>query len=271
MRKRFLQLPLFLFLALGGCASGSVAAQKPTMDRDHAILSLARYRTIVKDAQFKKPETLSLVKKTDSFSFHDKELTEVKIELSVDTRYANGLEKESFPYAHFLLVSTYEGSYFGYESWVYAEKRTTGTVLNVFERGSEFKTNIRHEYVFESKRDWTDKAGDTLGMMDDLILQSADSIASFLEERSLDNSITSESYNEPVAAALSGSLTYSFDSQTSNEYSFEFEEYCLKNFKHKKDGALSTVTARWGLDITKDYPNKESFTLQSEAPAKAIR
>ncbi|MCR5693039.1 MAG: hypothetical protein K6G74_03595 [Bacilli bacterium] len=272
MRKQIL-LPLFLLLSVSACASNATINQKPTTDRDHAILSLARYRTIVNDKDYEMPETLSLDMKTNSFTFHDKELTNVEIKVNVDARYINGEDKEIFPYAYFLLNgSAEEGSKWLYESWVYAETRNGSSYVNVFERGNEFVKNIRHEYVFESKRDWIDKAEDSLSIMNSQVLDSAKEVSDFIKEISQSSSITSESYEEPAASSLNGNITYSEDSSSSCTFSFEFENYCLKSYNHKKDGAnIRTVSSHYGGEITKDYPSKEHYTLQSEAPSEAIR
>lgn len=273
MRKQIL-LPLFLLLSVSACASNATTInQKPTTDRDHAILSLARYRTIVNDKDYEMPEKLSLEMKTNSFTFHEKELTNVEIKVNVDARYINGEDKEIFPYAYFLLNgSAEEGSKWLYESWVYAETRNGSSYVNVFERGNEFVKNIRHEYVFESKRDWIDKAEDSLSIMNSQVLDSAKEVSDFIKEISQSSSITSESYEEPAASSLNGNITYSEDSSSNFTFSFEFDNYCLKSYNHKKDGAnIRTVSSRYGGEITKDYPSKEYYTLQSEAPSEAIR
>ncbi|MBO4736990.1 MAG: hypothetical protein J5627_00925 [Bacilli bacterium] len=268
MRKRIL-LPLFFFVSLCGCASENVSA----IDHYLAERKLKNYDQFVNDEKFKAPETLKLKSKVDELSFHEKNLTGAEIELQIDTRYASGLEKETFPYAHFIISGIDEQAHkYAYENWVFVEARTTGNVVNVYERGTELK-NIRYEYVFESKRDWADKAIDGLTIMDNEIHGSANRVFAILEEKGKAETIESESYDEPSAGGLSGYMSFLNDSLMKEEISFKFENYILQSYKHKKGQYSNESEAKWDAEsIVKDTPPAGDFALQNEGGlTKAIR
>ena len=137
MRKRY-WLPLLFFVPLASCNSGNVSPVKGTIDHVLAVQKLSNYNQLVNLENHKTPETLKLKSEVDALSFHDQNLTDAEIELQIDTRYALGLEKETFPYAHFFIKAIDEKAHiFGYESWVFVEARNTGNVVNVYERGTE--------------------------------------------------------------------------------------------------------------------------------------
>ena len=269
MRKRIL-LPLFFFVSLCGCASENVSA----IDHDLAERKLKNYDQFVNDEKFKAPETLKLKSEVNELAFHEKNLTKVQIDLQIDTRYASSLEKETFPYAHFIISGIDEtANKYAYENWVFVEARTTGNVVNVYERGTEFPKNIRNEYVFESKRDWADKAADGLTIMDNEIHGSANRVFAILEEKGKAETIVSESYDEPSAGGLSGYISFLNDSLTKEEISFKFENYILQSYKHKKDQCSNESEAKWDAEsIVKDTPPAGDLALQNEGGlTKAIR
>lgn len=274
MRKRIL-LPLFFFVTLGSCGNGNNASPvKAGIDRELALKKLKNYNQIVNLADHEAPKTLVLESKVDEFVFHENTVRNSKINLYIDTRYAANLEKEIFPYAHLVIIGEDEqAKLYGYESWVFVEARNTGSVVNIYERGTEFKTNIRREYVFQSKRDWIDKASDCLTIMDDEIHDSAHRVHSLIEGKGKAEAIVSEAYDEPSAGALTGVISFLNDSLATEELSFKFENYILQSYKHKKGKKTNESEAKWDVEsIAKDTPEPALFTLQNEGEAtKAIR
>lgn len=270
MKKRVL-LPLFFSLSLSGCGSDA-GNQKGTMDRDLALLSLVRYRELQKTEEYDVPKTLKLNSTVEEISFHETELRDAKIELQVDTEYVNGEKSQVFPYGHFLIIaSKNSGGVYVYESWVFVEARTTGNTVNVYERGTELKNNVRKEYVFESKRDWIDKATDCLEVMNAQIFGSPDRIANSIKEIAKDNTILFESYTESSSNNLNGEIIYKNEESEKNELSFKFEEYCLKSYTHKIGKNKNETTAVWNASIEQDRPEPVLFALESEPATKAIR
>ena len=273
MRKRFL-LPLFFFVSLGGCASGNATPVKAGIDHYLAMKKLDLYRQTVNLEGHEVPKTLRLKSSVDEIVFHEKTVRKAEIELSVDTRYASNLEKEVFPYAHLIVKGEDEiAKFYGYETWVFVEARNTGNVVNVYERGTDYAKNIRREYVFESKRDWTDKATDCLSIMDEEIHNSALRVYSTLEEKQKSGTLVSEAYDEPSAGGLSGVISFLNDSLATEEISFKFENYILQSYKHKKGKVTNESEAKWDVEnITKDTPEPVLYELQNEGGlTKAIR
>ena len=273
MRKRY-WLPLLFFVPLASCNSGNVSSVKGTIDHVLAVQKLSNYNQFVNLENHKTPETLKLKSEVDELSFHEQNLTDAEIELQIDTRYALGLEKETFPYAHFFIKAVDEKAHiFAYESWVFVEARNTGNVVNVYERGTEFQSNVRSEYVFESKRDWTDKASDCLAIMNEEIHNSALRIHDTIKAQGEAGAITKEDYDEPSAGGLIGNVVYSTSSDSSEELYFKFENYILQSYKHKTGKKTNTSEAKWDVEsIVKDTPKAEDFTLQKESGlTKAIR
>lgn len=269
MRKRIL-LPLFFFVSLCGCAS-TVEAK---IDQELALKKLNNYRQIVNLEDYNGPKTLKLKSSVDEIVFHEKTVKKANIELSIDTRYATTLEKETFPYAHLVVKGEDEiAKIYAYESWVFVEARPSGNVVNVYERGTDYKSNIRSEYVFESKRDWTDKASDCLSIMDEEIHKSAERVSTTIKEKAASGMLVSEAYDEPAAGGLMGVITFLNDSLIQEEISFRFENNILQSYKHKKDKFTNESEAKWDVDsIAKDTPEPALFVLQNEGEStKAIR
>lgn len=270
MKKRVL-LPLFFSLSISGCA-GSPNNQKGPMDRDQALLSLVRYRELQKVESYVPPKTLKLRSSVDELTFHETELREAKIELQVDTEYVNGEKNQIFPYGHFvILASKMNGGIYAYESWVFVESRSAGDIVNVYERGTELENNIRREYVFESKRDWTDKATDCLDSMNSIIYNTPDKISSTIKEIAKETTIITEGYNETSSSNLNGDITYKTEESERNELTFKFEDYCLKSYAHKIGNIKNETTAVWNASIEQDRPEPALFVLEGEGLTKAIR
>ena len=270
MKKRVL-LPLLFFLSLSGCADNT-SNQKGPMDRNLALLSLVRYRELQKAADYVPPKSLKLISSVDEMTFHDYELRGAKIELQVDTEYINGEKSQSFPYGHFLiLASKANGKVFAYESWVFVEARSSANVLNVYERGTELDNNIRKEYLFESKRDFVDKASDCLDSMNDIIYGSPDKIATSIKEIAKEDTLLFESYDETSSSNLNGDVIYGGQGSEKNELTFKFEDYCLKAYSHKKGNVKNETTAVWNTNIEQDRPEPALFVLEGESPTRTIR
>ena len=273
MKKRVL-LPLFFFVTLGGCANGNISPVKAEIDHELALKKLNNYNQIVNLDGHEAPKTLKLNSTVDEFIFHETKVRNSKIELSVDTRYAANPEKETFPYAHLAITGEDEAAHiFGYESWVFVEARASGSVVNVYERGTEYPKNIRREYVFESKRDWINKASDSLNIMNEEIHGSAARISSLLNQKAKDGTIVSEAYDEPSAGGLIGTVSFLNDSLLTEEISFKFENFILQSYKHKKGRKANESEAKWDVEsVAKDTPEPALFTLQNEGEeTKAIR
>ena len=270
MKKRVV-LPLFFSLSISGCA-GSPNNQKGPMDRDQALLSLVRYRELQKVESYVPPKTLKLRSSVDEMTFHESELRQAKIELQVDTEYVNGEKGQVFPYGHFvILASKPNGDIFAYESWVFVEGRTSGDIVNVYERGTELENNVRREYVFESKRDWLDKATDCLEAMNSIIYNTPDKISSSIEEIADKGNILFESYDESSSNNLVGDIIYKTEESEKNELTFKFEDYCLKTYSHKKGNVKNETTAVWNTSIEQDRPEPALFVLEGDSLTKAIR
>ena len=270
MKKRVV-LPLFFSLSLSGCASNT-NNQKGPMDRDQALLSLVRYRELQKVESYVPPKTLKLRSSVDEMTFHESELREAKIELQVDTEYVNGEKGQVFPYGHFvILASKPNGGIFAYESWVFVEGRASGDIVNVYERGTELENNVRREYVFESKRDWLDKATDCLETMNSIIYNTPDKISSSITEIADKGTILFESYDESSSNNLVGDIIYKTEESEKNELTFKFEDYCLKTYSHKKGNVKNETTAVWNASIEQDRPEPALFVLEGDSLTKAIR
>ena len=270
MKKRVV-LPFFFSLSLIGCASNT-NNQKGPMDRDQALLSLVRYRELQKVESYVPPKTLKLRSSVDELTFHDNELHDAKIELQVDTEYVNGEKNQIFPYGHFvILASKSSGGIYAYESWVFVESRSAGDIVNVYERGTELENNIRREYVFESKRDWADKATDCLDSMNSIIFNTPDKISKTIGEIAKESTIISEGYNETSSNNLNGDIVYKTEESEKNELSFKFEDYCLKNYTQKTGNIKNETTAVWNTNIEQDRPEPALFVLEGEGLTKAIR
>ena len=270
MKKRVL-LPLFFSLSLSGCGA-STNSQKGPMDRDLALLSLVRYRELQKAEGYNPPKTLKLRSTVQEIIFHDNKLRDAKIEVQVDTEYVNGEKSQLVPYGHFLIIASPEaGGTYAYESWVFVEARASGNIVNVYERGTDLENNIRKEFVFESKRDWLDKATDCLDAMNSIVFDSPDKVASSIKEIAKEGTILFESYEESSSNNINGDVIYQTEESEKNELTFKFEDYCLKNFTHKKGNIKNETTAVWNTNVEQDRPEPALFVLEGEPLTKAIR
>ena len=143
--------------------------------------------------------------------------------------------------------------------------------MNVYERGTELENNVRREYVFESKRDWLDKATDCLEAMNSIIYNTPDKISSSIEEIADKGNILFESYDESSSNNLVGDIIYKTEESEKNELTFKFEDYCLKTYSHKKGNVKNETTAVWNTSIEQDRPEPALFVLEGDSLTKAIR